>query len=108
MAMSTVENSFAQSSNCTARPPSSVARAWARSKVRLATTMPLGPRGSRAGGGGEEGARGLLAGVAGADDHHVAIVERGKDAFSEFNGDRADRHAAALDAGFGADVFGDV
>ena len=56
----------------------------------------------------EEGAGGLLAGVAGANDQHVAVAEPAEDLLRQLDRDRADGDAAALDVGFGADMLGDV
>ncbi len=61
-----------------------------------------------AGAAREQRAGGLLAGVSRADDHYVAVAQPAEDLLGQFHRHRADRDAAALDVGCGADVLGDV
>jgi len=55
-----------------------------------------------------EGARGLFAGFAGADDEDFVLGQGGEDLFRKLDGGGHDGDAAALDVGRGADVLGDV
>ena len=63
--------------------------------------MPRAPRDHKAAGG-------FFARVASADHQHPAVIERVKNLFGQLDRDGAYRNAAALNAGFGADVLGDV
>ena len=56
----------------------------------------------------EEGARGFFAGLARADDQDGVVGQGTENFFGQLNGDGTDGDAAALDVGFGADLFGDV
>jgi hypothetical protein len=61
-----------------------------------------------AGAPAQEGFGGFLAGVAGAEDHDGAFGEGIEHFFGEIDGHGGDGDAAALDLGFGANLFGDV
>src|SRR6478672_13930842 len=50
---------------------------------------------------GEQCARGLLAGITRADYHHLPIVQGTEDFLGQFNRNRTDGNAAALDVCFG-------
>src|SRR5208283_4573536 len=52
--------------------------------------------------------RGLFPGVPGSQNQHVAARQLAEDLLRQFDGDRADRDAAALDIRVGADVLGDI
>src|SRR5688572_4316120 len=53
-----------------------------------------------AGTAGKQRTGGFLAGVTGADNHHVAVIERGENLFGQFHGHGPDRNAAALNIRF--------
>ena len=57
---------------------------------------------------GEQSARGLFTGVTRADDHHVPAMQSAEDLLRQLYRHRPHRHAAALDVGPGADLFGNI
>ena len=56
----------------------------------------------------KQGARGFFARIPRANDHDIVVLKRAEDFFGQLDRHGSHRYAAALDVGFGADVFGDI
>jgi len=60
------------------------------------------------GAAGEQGTGRLLACLTRANHHDRPVLQGGENPLREIDSDRSDGNAAALDAGFGPDLLGDV